>query len=285
MSATSSTAGHWQSLRNIYFDDPYFFAPYTLALGLGLSDAHHADTLPIIDTQPLNYDIHHQVQSLGVDPDVHSADSPPIAQPAHYDSDIYRWLEPHFGPEYFDDPYSFAPYTLAPGLGLSDAHRADTLPITDTQPLNYDIHHQVQSLGVDSDVHSSDSPPIAQPAHYDSDIYRWLELHFGPEADAHLADLTPITHINYHQIQLPQAGSPHASGRPYTCMWHDNGSQLCGQTAAKGVARHMATFHFIRGETHYVCQWKGCQRSKPYRKDTICRHIREVHLGERRRYS
>ena len=86
--------------------------------------------------------------------------------------------------------------------------------------------------------------------------------------------------VNNHSSEL------HASGHSFDCKWND-GHGLCGRpTDTDRIPEHMAAYHFKRldsPDNQLKCRWEGCRRSKYYRRDTIIRHIREVHLRIPRR--
>ncbi|KAG2128659.1 uncharacterized protein EDB93DRAFT_1184182 [Suillus bovinus] len=70
----------------------------------------------------------------------------------------------------------------------------------------------------------------------------------------------------------------HTSSRLLVCKWND-GHGLCGKTLnKKDVAKHMSSSHLRRvpGAIIVECQWQGC--TEPMRRDTILRHIRQLHF-------
>jgi hypothetical protein len=86
-----------------------------------------------------------------------------------------------------------------------------------------------------------------------------------------------------HPVHDNQSES-HASG--YLCEWND-GQGPCHMTIRneKEVAVHMASFHLPRPgrDVKVKCRWKGCTAQKSFCRDTIHRHVRQIHLKIRPR--
>lgn len=104
-------------------------------------------------------------------------------------------------------------------------------------------------------------------------------------SDTNLANPSSFTSFQgfrHSQLQEePHSANNHKS-ESHACRWLD-GHDLCGRTVdANDVPEHMCTYHLRSSERAgdpLYCQWEGCQRSvTPYRRDTIIRHVREVHL-------
>ncbi|KAG0706504.1 hypothetical protein DFH29DRAFT_154189 [Suillus ampliporus] len=67
------------------------------------------------------------------------------------------------------------------------------------------------------------------------------------------------------------------------CLW-TNGQGRCGFTAGtvKSMLKHVSSCHLHQPPARRMqCLFGGCSRTM--RRDTICRHIREMHYGEKRR--
>ncbi|KAG1841427.1 hypothetical protein DFJ58DRAFT_808390 [Suillus subalutaceus] len=82
-----------------------------------------------------------------------------------------------------------------------------------------------------------------------------------------------------HPVHDNQSES-HASGRLLVCKWN-NDHGPCNKTIDEGeIANHLRSSHLPRsGCTPVVkCQWKGCKLPNLIRRDTIIRHIRQIHL-------
>jgi len=77
----------------------------------------------------------------------------------------------------------------------------------------------------------------------------------------------------------------HASNCSVTCKWND-GHGSCDKKANEGdIVHHVSSSHLLPGpsRTAMRCRWEGCKLQKPIRRDTIIRHIRQIHLGIRPR--
>ena len=114
------------------------------------------------------------------------------------------------------------------------------------------------------------------------------------DANPDTPPIVPIRQFQHHQFQEEVSSHPgntvnnhqsesYAGSHESICEW-DNGS--CGWTVDLGeVAKHMSTHHLqprLPAASLLDCRWKGCRLSKPIRRDTIVRHIREKHLRQSR---
>lgn len=116
--------------------------------------------------------------------------------------------------------------------------------------------------------------------------------------DTNLDDPWPISpmqgfqHNPRHQVQqevyayprrvVKDGGTESHVGRAFVCRWND-GYGICGRTidAAK-TGEHMLSYHFkspLPADYRLECLWEGCELHKSVRRDTIIRHIDEIHLG------
>ncbi|KAG1798289.1 uncharacterized protein BJ212DRAFT_1365791 [Suillus subaureus] len=72
----------------------------------------------------------------------------------------------------------------------------------------------------------------------------------------------------------------------FACRWND-GYGICGRSInAAGIGEHMLSYHFkspLPADSRLECLWEGCKLHKPVRRDTIIRHIVEIHLGLKNR--
>lgn len=71
-------------------------------------------------------------------------------------------------------------------------------------------------------------------------------------------------------------------GHAFVCKWND-GHGICGRTInAARTGEHMLSYHFkspLPAGSRLGCLWEGCELHKLVRRDTIIRHIVEIHLG------
>ncbi|KAG2064517.1 hypothetical protein BDR04DRAFT_1109989 [Suillus decipiens] len=122
----------------------------------------------------------------------------------------------------------------------------------------------------------------------------------GPSSSQHLlmhgGDLTSNDQVpasepypikkHPHPVHANQSES-HAPGCSLVCKWND-GDGPCGQTASQAeMINHLSSSHLPRpGRARTIkcqCQWEGCNRTDHFCRDTILRHIRQIHLGINRR--
>ncbi|OAX43144.1 hypothetical protein K503DRAFT_222869 [Rhizopogon vinicolor AM-OR11-026] len=85
----------------------------------------------------------------------------------------------------------------------------------------------------------------------------------------------------------PQATVETPAAPLYECLWND-GRDQCSLTASTvtDVIKHISTHH-LRGhplhDNHVLCQCRDCPLRKLIRRDTILRHIREIHYSDKYR--
>lgn len=82
-----------------------------------------------------------------------------------------------------------------------------------------------------------------------------------------------------HSIHGNQPEFPHTSDRSLVCEWRGSRGP-CGQHLnEEEVADHMASSHLPPpGRTPMKCQWDKCKLKGYICRDTIIRHIRQIHL-------
>ena len=130
---------------------------------------------------------------------------------------------------------------------------------------------------------ATEQPPCNVSSNYHH--YSDLATHNLGLSDTNLTNsssFTPVQGFHHDQLQEePHLVNDHKS-ELYVCKWLD-GHNICGRTIdANKIPEHMCTYHLEppKRASHSSCQWEGCQRLlSSYRRDTIIRHIREVHLG------
>ncbi|KAG2152722.1 hypothetical protein DEU56DRAFT_512496 [Suillus clintonianus] len=119
----------------------------------------------------------------------------------------------------------------------------------------------------------------------DSELYKQVEGSLaeylqGPVSDEALSTSQPQQNHWYHVPE--KQPEPHAADSVLICEWN-----ACGYAVhASGIAEHMSSKHLEapkHGETLLACRWKGCQLQRPIRRDTLIRHIREMHFGMKSR--
>ncbi|KAG2108935.1 uncharacterized protein F5147DRAFT_773266 [Suillus discolor] len=71
----------------------------------------------------------------------------------------------------------------------------------------------------------------------------------------------------------------HASNLLLLCEWND-GQGPCNKILNEGeIAHHVSSSHLPPpGRTRMKCQWEGCTFQNLLRRDTVIRHIRQIHL-------
>jgi len=116
---------------------------------------------------------------------------------------------------------------------------------------------------------------------FSSAIEQYPAVHNLGWSDTNLANSPSFTSVQGFHQEEPHSVNNHKS-EFYTCKWLDS-HDLCGGTIdANKISKHMRTYHLRSPEcakSPRYCQWEGCQRSlNPYRRDTLIRHVREVHL-------
>ncbi|KAG2356701.1 hypothetical protein BDR07DRAFT_1491556 [Suillus spraguei] len=85
-----------------------------------------------------------------------------------------------------------------------------------------------------------------------------------------------------HQVHANQSES-HASGCSSVCKWND-GHGPCNETASKAeIVNHLSSHLPPPGRARMKCQWEECNLPDLICRDTILRHIRQIHLGINRR--
>jgi len=70
------------------------------------------------------------------------------------------------------------------------------------------------------------------------------------------------------------------------CEWKDGDEPVCGKPITHESTPGHLSEHGIRDMSRdepTTCLWVGCKRKKPMNRESITRHVRYVHVGERRR--
>jgi len=92
-----------------------------------------------------------------------------------------------------------------------------------------------------------------------------------------------FSHYQFQKGPEPEHPVNDHKSESHVCKWRD-GNVLCNRpvkASRGGIAEHMSEYHFTSSEpadSPFNCQWHGCHRLEPYRRDTIIRHFKEVHL-------
>lgn len=69
------------------------------------------------------------------------------------------------------------------------------------------------------------------------------------------------------------------------CKWKDESGPVCEEVLTYGSLPEHLSMHGIKNMTRdssTKCNWVGCKRKRPMNRESIVRHIREVHLGLKR---
>jgi hypothetical protein len=103
-----------------------------------------------------------------------------------------------------------------------------------------------------------------------------------------------LSHVHRGDIpheQEPPFNSFNASELPTQCLWNDSQGQ-CSFTAdtVATMMKHISSYHLHEHQhpdCQVQCRCRGCLLPKTIRRDTILRHIREIHYGDkfRRKHS
>ncbi|KAJ8592189.1 hypothetical protein M405DRAFT_880089 [Rhizopogon salebrosus TDB-379] len=82
---------------------------------------------------------------------------------------------------------------------------------------------------------------------------------------------------------------PHATHAALLCecVWNDRQGQ-CNFTTdtVANVLTHISSCHlrgYPQSDTHVQCQCRGCTLRRPIRRDTVLRHVREIHYADKYR--
>lgn len=87
-----------------------------------------------------------------------------------------------------------------------------------------------------------------------------------------------------HSVYDNQSESPHASDRLLVCKWHDSRGPCGKHVNEEEVADHMSSSHLPQpGRTPMKCRWDGCKLKRDICRDTIIRHVRQIHFKIRPR--
>lgn len=139
-------------------------------------------------------------------------------------------------------------------------------------------HHHLPSASVNSD---GDFPFEPEVPHYHS-------VHGGNSTgNDHVPTPPSFFENGHHGIHIAAGQPPHNASLTYACKWRDRHG-LCDEHVNKeNVTDHMKSHLPTPSPGLMVeCQWDGCELERDIRRDTILRHIRQVHLNiESRRLS
>ncbi|KAG1745740.1 hypothetical protein EDB19DRAFT_1692465 [Suillus lakei] len=129
------------------------------------------------------------------------------------------------------------------------------------------------------DIHSASG----QPPHNSS----FNHFHFVSSDDSsannpgfygNVIESSPIE-VHHHPAHVNQSES-HAPNRSVICKWN-GGHGPCDKTILEAeIGSHVSSCHLPPPKSPPAkCRWGGCNNPKPMRRDTILRHIRQIHLG------
>ncbi|OJA09731.1 hypothetical protein AZE42_06852 [Rhizopogon vesiculosus] len=209
-------------------------------------------------------------------------------------------------PQQSMSPIQNGPVVMEPPATYGDATNNDYSQYGDattdnySQTLHYMSEPDLSQPNIGSHAAGQYGPVVAEPlATYGdaaTDNYSQTPYYYPSESCLSQADIrsdaagqsprdVPFDYVFLpHEFpKKPEPGHPVHDHKSDICEWHD-GNGICGQTVKAGsFADHMSKYHFTSPEplvagSQLRCQWHGCQRSDPYRRDTINRHLREVHL-------
>lgn len=95
----------------------------------------------------------------------------------------------------------------------------------------------------------------------------------------------PYSHKDHpHSVYDNQSESPHASDRLLVCKWRGSRGPCGEHLNEEEVADHMSSSHLPPpGRTPMKCQWDECKLKRDICRDTIIRHIRQIHFKIRPR--
>ncbi|KAG0693705.1 hypothetical protein DFH29DRAFT_377779 [Suillus ampliporus] len=220
---------------------------------LAPADLHDAGLFPsdiLVPLPFLDQEIGHR--------DIHSA----AEQPSHKISH-----------NYFHHVVSDYPSASPPGSNFSEPRSITHIQIT---------HHQ-------EEVHSHPGHPVGddeseQPHASDQSPAPLLHPHWMSQHDVLLAD-----HQCWEGMFHDQAPSHDVdvSQSQTQCLWTNSQGQ-CGFTAgtARSVLRHISSRHLREHRqpaSRVQCRCRGCPLPGTIRRDTMLRHIREMHYGDKYR--
>ncbi|KAG2346525.1 hypothetical protein BDR05DRAFT_959451 [Suillus weaverae] len=130
----------------------------------------------------------------------------------------------------------------------------------------------------------------------DSPCYLYAVNPQLPSTMEHATGKFPAALLHVHRGDIPHEQEPpfnhfNVSQSPTHCLWNDSQGQ-CSFTAdtLTTVMKHISSHH-LREHQHPDCQvqcrCRGCLLPRTIRRDTILRHIREIHYGDkfRRKHS
>lgn len=100
----------------------------------------------------------------------------------------------------------------------------------------------------------------------------------NPESSGNIYESSPIGGQPDPVHDSPP--TPLTSSSLYVCKWND-GHGPCDMILNEREMKNHIPSHLPRGSrlTLLRCQWEGCARQRPMRRDTIIRHIRQIELG------
>ncbi|KAJ8593321.1 hypothetical protein M405DRAFT_811203 [Rhizopogon salebrosus TDB-379] len=220
-------------------------------------------------------------------------------------------------PQLSANVYSHSSYSSASNLGLSDTSMTYPWLITPVQEFQYEFHgthgerpsldnyERVPRDDVGLFSGGTSLLPHGIPQHiqsaavlhagslssmnsYNSEPSSTSFVHSMPESPQNDITMhqgtTPTTHE--HPVHPVNDHSESRTDGRMVCQWDDDNGQ-CGKTIIvrrDEFVAHLRSYHFkssMDGDTLVQCRWMGCRKSM--RRDTMFRHICEVHFERKRR--
>lgn len=90
--------------------------------------------------------------------------------------------------------------------------------------------------------------------------------------------LSYVANLPFERRYLPSEGSTNI------CEWTENGA-ICGHKITRANLPEHLSVHGIKNKSRNsptTCHWAGCKKRAPMNRESIVRHIREVHLRLKR---
>ncbi|KAH0828981.1 hypothetical protein J3R83DRAFT_2415 [Lanmaoa asiatica] len=209
------------------------------------------------------------------------------------------------GPVFTEDPAVNNNLQISDGISQYLTSSIFALPVSCTTNSNF----QTSSLGQDTEANTQITNPYVFPP---ADILPsdWGSTppgtHFFVESPSTLNSANPAAGVyalpypgegsqavDHNAAQSPaytatppfeQQSTPF-EGSVYCCQWKDGDGTICEEVITHGSLPGHLSKHGIKNmprDRDTNCNWVGCRRKKPINRESIVRHIREVHLRVKR---
>jgi hypothetical protein len=183
-----------------------------------------------------------------------------------------------------DNPLSTSPVNLLPESPLishaSSVHPPLSIPpAPDAQPLHIPTHWQGRhGVGLLQ-------PALLPSSSAPSAVHRGL-LQGAHRPNSHR--VRSRTHTPYSTYNAPSSSNesfPETNPHSRLCGWRSEDDSECGGVVTRQtVSQHLAAWHGIRKKASHeriTCRWCP-DGTDPIKRESIARHLREVHLRLRR---